>query len=634
LTTARSQAFLDRVAAGPLLADGAMGTMLYAAGVPLDQCLDAVNGTRPDLVADVHRAYVEAGADLLETNTFGANRFKLATHGLADRTEVLNEAGVRIARMVADAAGRPVFVAGSIGPLGRQLAPLGALTEHEALAAFAEQAKALVAAGADAVILETFVDLRELLVAVRAVRETASVPIIAQMTFAPDGRTLLGYTPEEIVSHLEALRVDVVGANCSVGPHSMIEVVERMVAVTRGPISAMPNAGLPSYVGGRLTYLASHDYMAEHAAMLVDAGVTIVGGCCGTTPQHIESMRAAITGRPRGTAQGPKPSPAPRLPATPRVGADRLETMESAAASPPPAPLAQKLGRRFVISVEVSPPRGANDAEELENCRRLRAVGADAVDIADNPMARLRMSPWATAARVQREVGLEAILHFTTRDRNLIRLQSDLLAVHALGIRNLLVLRGDPPQAGDYPQATAVSDIHPSGLVRMIKEFNRGRDLAGNSIGDPTEFVVGVALNLGARDLGREVRGLERKLAAGADFVCTMPIFEPETLDKFLRHAGALPVPMLIGVLPLHNARHAEFLHNELPGMVVPDGVREQLREARDGRETGLRVAGELLREIRGRVNGVYMVPSFGRYDRVTALIREVRGAMSAPHVP
>jgi homocysteine S-methyltransferase len=244
------------------------------------------------------------------------------------------------------------------------------------------------------------------------------------------------------------------------------------------------------------------------------------------------------------------------------------------------------------------------------------------------------MSPWATAARVQREVGLEAILHFTTRDRNLIRLQSDLLAVHALGIRNVLVLRGDPPQAGDYPQATAVSDVQPSGLVRMIREFNQGRDLAGNSIGDPTQFVVGVALNLGARDLGREVRGLERKLAAGADFICTMPIFEPETLDRFLSHAGALPVPMLVGVLPLHNARHAEFLHNELPGMVVPDGVRARLREARDGRETGLRVAGELLREIRDRVSGMYMIPSFGRYDRVTGLIREVRGAISAPHVP
>jgi homocysteine S-methyltransferase len=527
-----------------------------------------------------------------------------------------------------------VFVAGSIGPLGRQLAPMGAVTESEAVAAFAEQAKALVEAGADAVVIETFVDLRELLVAVRAVREIASIPIIAQMTFAPDGRTLLGYTPEEIVSHLEALRVDVVGANCSVGPYGMIEVVRRMAAVTRGPISAMPNAGLPAYVSGRLAYLASYAYMAEHAAGLVDAGVTIVGGCCGTTPQHIAAMRDAIAGRPRPAPQAPKPASAIRLPAAPRSGDDRLEALASAAASSPPAPLVRKLGQRFVITVEVSPPRGANDADELENCRRLRAAGADAVDVADNPMARLRMSPWATAARVQREVGLEAILHFTTRDRNLIRLQSDLLAVHALGIRNLLVLRGDPPQAGDYPQATAVLDVQPSGLVRMIREFNQGRDLAGNSIGDPTEFVVGVALNLGAPDLGRELRGLERKLAAGADFVCTMPIFEPETLDRFVRHAGTLSVPMLVGVLPLHNARHAEFLHNELPGMVVPDGVRARLREARDGRETGLRVAGELLREIRSRVSGTYLIPSFGRYDRVTSLIRETRGVPSAPHVP
>jgi homocysteine S-methyltransferase len=296
----------------------------------------------------------------------------------------------------------------------------------------------------------------------------------------------------------------------------------------------------------------------------------------------------------------------------------------------PPSTLAQKLGQRFVVTVEVSPPRGANDVEELENCRKLRAAGVDAVDVSDNPMARLRMSPWATAARIEREVGLETILHFTTRDRNLIRLQSDLLAVHALGIRNVLVLRGDHPQAGDYPQATAVSDIQPSGLVRMIKEFNQGRDVAGNAVGEPTRFHVGVALNLAARDQAREMRGLERKLAAGGDFVCTMPIFEPGTLDAFLARYGKLPVPLLVGVLPLYGSRQAEFLHNELPGMVVPDGVRAQMREARDGRETGLRLAHDLVREIQGRVDGVYMIPSFGRYERILTLVREVRTALPA----
>jgi homocysteine S-methyltransferase len=357
--------------------------------------------------------------------------------------------------------------------------------------------------------------------------------------------------------------------------------------------------------------------MAEHARALVELGVAVIGGCCGTTPEHIAAIRDAVLGvraispRPRPSAVAPPPPP-------------------PVPAAEEPGTLSQKLGRRFVVTVEVSPPRGAQDAEELESCRQLRAAGVDAVDVSDNPMARLRMSPWAVAARIQREVGLETILHFTMRDRNLIRLQSDLLGVHALGIRNLLVVRGDPPQAGDYPQATAVSDIHPSGLVRMIKEFNQGRDVAGNVIGSPTRFLVGVALNLAARDLGREARALERKLEAGGDFICTMPIFEADTLDRFLDHFGPLPVPVLIGVLPLHSERHAEFLHNELPGMVVPDGIRERMRAAKDGRETGLRAARELLLETRGRVAGAYLIPSFGRFDRIVELVREVRPALPA----
>ncbi|MGQ0568787.1 MAG: bifunctional homocysteine S-methyltransferase/methylenetetrahydrofolate reductase [Armatimonadota bacterium] len=617
MTESRSGPFLRRLAEAPVVADGAMGTMLYAKGVPFDQCLDGVNLTRPELVGGIHQAYLHAGADMLETNTFGANRLKLAAHGLAASVGIINAAGVRLAREAVQHAGRPVWIAGSIGPLGRQMAPLGALTEAEAIEAFTEQARALAEAGADLLILETFIDLRELTAGVRGVQEATGLPIIAQMTFAPDGRTLLGYTPEEIVARLESLGVTVIGANCSVGPQGIVEVLERMAAVSHTPLSAMPNAGLPAYVAGRVAYVASPAYMAEHAAGLVELGVAVVGGCCGTTPEHIAAMRAAVAGR-RAAAARPK---APAAAATPPPPAP---TMES------PGTFTQKLGRSFVVTVEVSPPRGAHDAEELENCRRLRAAGVDAIDVADNPMARLRMSPWATAARVQREVGVETILHFTTRDRNLIRLQSDLLAVHALGIRTVLVLRGDPPQAGDYPQATAVSDIHPSGLVRMIKEFNQGRDVAGNAIGEPTRFLTGVALNLAAHDLGREARALERKLAAGADFVCTMPVFDPATLDRFLERFGPLPVPVLVGILPLHGTKHAEFLHNELPGMVVPDGVRARMREAPDGRETGLRLARELLLAIRDRVGGAYLIPSFGRYDRIVDLMREVRPALPA----
>ncbi|MDR7420525.1 MAG: bifunctional homocysteine S-methyltransferase/methylenetetrahydrofolate reductase [Armatimonadota bacterium] len=615
--TAESHPFLARLADRPLVADGAMGTMLYARGVPYDHCFEAQNLNRPDLVRAIHVAYLEAGAEMLETNTFGANRLKLTGHGLDDEVGTVNAAGVRLAREAIAQADRPAWVAGSIGPLGRQMAPIGSLPEAEAVAVFAEQARALAEAGADLIVLETFSDLNEIAAAVRAVQQVTGVPVIAQMTFAQDGRTLLGYTPEEVVARLEPLGVAVIGANCSVGPQGIVDVLERMAAISRVPLSAMPNAGLPAYVGGRFAYVSSPGYMAEHAAALVAAGVTIVGGCCGTTPEHIAAMHVAVAGL-RSVGVRVK---APVMPAPPPV---------PAVAAEPAGSLAQKLGRRFVITVEVSPPRGANDAEELEQCRRLRAAGVDAVDVADNPMARLRMSPWATAARIQREVGMETILHFTTRDRNLIRLQSDLLAVHALGIHNVLVLRGDHPQAGDYPQATAVSDIHPSGLVHMIKQFNRGRDLAGNAIGEPTRFLVGIALNLAARDPGREIRGLEKKLSAGGDFICTMPIFEAETLDAFLARYGPLPVPLLLGVLPLYSSRHAEFLHNELPGMVVPEGVRAQMRASRDGRDLGLRLSRDLLLAVRDRVQGAYLVPSFGRYGRIVELVREVRAASPA----
>lgn len=615
--TGRAHPFLARLAKRPVLADGAMGTMLYARGVPFDQCFDTANLSDPEIVRGVHQAYLDAGAELLETNTFGANRLKLATHGFGERAAEINVAGVNLARHAARSAGRPIWVAGSIGPLGRPMAPLGAVSGEEATEVFSEQARALASSGADLLLFETFTDLHELIAAIHGAQRVTDVPIIAEMTFTPDGRTLLGYAPEEIVERLEALGVAVIGANCSVGPAGIVEVMERMLAVSKTPLSAMPNAGLPQYAGGRLVYVASPAYMAEHARLLAEMGVAVIGGCCGTTPEHTAAMARAIANRgtapPRVRRPAPPPSPSPAAPL-----------------AEPSSTLAQKLGTRFVITVEVSPPRGVQDADELESCRRLRAAGVDAIDVADNPMARLRMSPWAMAARVQREVGVETILHFTTRDRNLIRLQSDLLAVHALGIRTVLVLRGDPPQTGDYPQATAVSDVHPSGLVRMVKGFNQGRDLAGNPIGEPTRFLIGVALNMAARNPDRELRALERKIEAGADFICTMPIFDPETLDRFVLRVGPLSVPVLVGVLPLHGARHAEFLHNELPGMVVPERVRAEMQASRDGRETGRRLAMNLLLAVRDRVAGAYLVPSFGRYDQIVHLVGEMRAALPA----
>ena len=613
------QARLDR---GPLLADGAMGTMLYARGVPFDQCFDALNVDRPDLVTAIHGEYIAAGAELIETNTFGANRFKLSLHGLEDRVRAANVAGAAAARAAREASGRWVWIAGSIGPIGRPLAPLGTVKAGEARQAFAAQAKALAEGGVDLLIFETFSDLHELTEGVAAAKEVTGLPIIAQMTFTHEGKTLLGHTPAEIVARLEELGVAVIGANCSVGSQGVLEVMEQMVLVSRTPLSAMPNAGFPAYVNGRIIYFSAPQYMADYARQMVELGVTVVGGCCGTTPEHIQAMREVLR-----TVESPPP---PRL--RPRV---TVPAPPPVARPSPPTALAARLGRRFVLTVEVLPPRGTQEGPELEACQLLRQAGADTINVPDNPMARLRMSPWAMCLRIQTDVRMETVLHFTTRDRNLVRMQSDLLALHALGIRNILVLRGDPPQLGDYPSATAVSDVKPSGLIRLIKQFNEGRDLAGNDLGQATTFLVGAALNMGARDLDRELRGLEQKLRAGVDFLCTMPIFEPATLDRVLDRIGPLPVPLLVGILPLHGLRHAEFLHNEVPGMVIPSALRDAFRAApRNGREVGLRFAEALVAAIRPRVQGLYLIPSFGRYDRVLHLVQTLRKETPAPTDP
>ena len=613
------QARLDR---GPLLADGAMGTMLYARGVPFDQCFDALNVDRPDLVTAIHGEYIAAGAELIETNTFGANRFKLSLHGLEDRVRATNVAGAAAARAAREASGRWVWIAGSIGPIGRPLAPLGTVKAGEARQAFAAQAKALAEGGVDLLIFETFSDLHELTEGVAAAKEVTGLPIIAQMTFTHEGKTLLGHTPAEIVARLEELGVAVIGANCSVGSQGVLEVMEQMVLVSRTPLSAMPNAGFPAYVNGRIIYFSAPQYMADYARQMVELGVTVVGGCCGTTPEHIQAMREVLR-----TVESPPP---PRL--RPRV---TVPAPPPVARPSPPTALAARLGRRFVLTAEVLPPRGTQEGPELEACQLLRQAGADTINVPDNPMARLRMSPWAMCLRIQTDVRMETVLHFTTRDRNLVRMQSDLLALHALGIRNILVLRGDPPQLGDYPSATAVSDVKPSGLIRLIKQFNEGRDLAGNDLGQATTFLVGAALNMGARDLDRELRGLEQKLRAGVDFLCTMPIFEPATLDRVLDRIGPLPVPLLVGILPLHGLRHAEFLHNEVPGMVIPSALRDAFRAApRNGREVGLRFAEALVAAIRPRVQGLYLIPSFGRYDRVLHLVQTLRKETPAPTDP
>lgn len=617
--------FLERLAHGPLLADGAMGTMLYARGFSFDRCYEALNVEAPEVVLEIHRAYLRAGAELLETNTFGANRYRLAEHGLEDRVALLNRAGVTLARQAASEVDRPVWIAGSVGPLGVPLAPLGRVKAVEAREAFREQIAALAEAGVDVLVLETFSSLPELREAVRAAQEVAPhLPIIAEMTFAQDGHTLMGHTPEEIVEALLGLGIPVVGANCSVGPAKLLPVIRRMASrVTQagGPppyLSVMPNAGWPEMAAGRLRYPATPEYFAEYARRFLALGVRILGGCCGTTPEHIAAMRRALEEHTESPAEDHRPIFRAVSPRTP--------------SEPEPTELARRLrAGLFVVSVEVDPPRGHDASALLEVARSLKAGGVDALNIADSPMARLRMSPWALAFLVQNHVGMETILHFPTRGRNLLRIQSDLLAIHALGVRNLLVIRGDPPAQGDYPQATDAMDIVPSGLVQLIKErFNAGLDHAGESIGQPTTFFVGVALNFNAPDPIREIKALRRKIQSGADFIMTQPVYEPATLRDFLRRYeeenGPLPIPILAGVLPLMSLRHAEFLHNEVPGIQVPEAVRERLRRAgaEGARAEGLRIAQEVVAELAEFTQGLYVMPPMGRYELALQIMEAI----------
>ncbi len=607
--------FLERLRRGVLVADGAMGTMLYARGVPFDQPFEVLNVTHRDLVVEVHVEYVRAGAELIETNTFGGNRFKLGAKGLADRVRELNRAGAKVAKEARDVAGAPVFIAGSVGPLGKPLKPFGIVSAEEAYEAFREQVEALVEGGVDLVLLETFSDLDELCVAVRAARDVTDLPVVAQMTFDEEGRTLRGHAPGEVVRALEPLGVAAVGANCSVGPLPMVDVVAAMVQAASVPVTAMPNAGYPARVEGRYVYSTPPRYFAEHARRMAELGARVVGGCCGTTPEHIAAVAEAV----RDLRPTPEPRVVvtlPRRPEPPRIPEEGTE-------------LSRKLGRQFVISVEVDPPKGTDPTKDLLGARLVKERGADAVNVGDSPLGRVRMSASALCVLVQQHVGIETIIHFTTRDRNLMALQADLIGLHALGVRNVLALTGDPPRAGDYPSVTAVYDTDSVGLVRILKRLNEGVDLAGKPIGQPTRFCVGVAFDMHPDTLDREMRRLDEKVQAGADFIMTQPIFEPETLDHYLRRAGSPPLPMLVGVLPLQSSRHAEFLHHEVPGIHIPDWVRRRMAEAgNQGREEGLRLAAELLDAIADRVHGVYLMPSFGRYEVVAELVARVRARL------
>jgi homocysteine S-methyltransferase len=607
--------FLERLKEGAMLCDGAMGTLLYSRGTGFEHPFDELNLSKPEMVQKVHQDYIKVGAEIIETNTFGGNRVRLGAHGLAGKVKEINIKGVKIAREAREIEGEPVFVAGSIGPLGRPLAPIGKITLTQAFEAFQEQAEALLEGGVDLFIIETFSDLIEIKEAIKGVRRVSKLPIIAQMTFSEEGLTLMGHTPSGIGKELEKMEVDVIGVNCSVGPQRVLDVIYQMRKVTSLKLSAQPNAGFPRFVDGRFIYLSSPEYFAEYTRRFLSAGVAVLGGCCGTTPQHIQAMAKVLKEEKSGLNEEVEVIEVEK----------KLEEKVTVEELIEPSTFASKLKEKFVVSVELDPPRGVNPKKILRHAQMIKDGGVDAVNIADSPMARVRMSCLSLAALVKEKVGLEVILHLTCRDRNLMGLQSDLLGAHALGIRNILAITGDPPRLGDYPHATAVYDVDSIGLVKIIKRLNQGTDWAGNSIGSPTSFSIGVGVNPTAVDFEKEMERLEQKVEAGADFIFTQPLYDSETLKGFLKRTEGLNIPILVGLLPLHSFRQAEFLHHEVPGISIPQKIRNRMKEAGEkGIEEGILIAKEFLEEIKQMISGVYLIPSFGKVELALEVVEEI----------
>jgi methionine synthase I (cobalamin-dependent)/5,10-methylenetetrahydrofolate reductase len=607
--------FLERLARGPLLGDGAMGTQLHARGVSFERSFDELNLTEPNLVEEIHRAYISAGAELVETNTFGANRIKLARYGMESRVRDINFRAVKLAREAREISGEPVFIAGAVGPIGQQLEPIGRVSIKQATAAFEEQIAGLLEGGADLLVLETFTNLPELLAAVAAARRTADLPIVAQMTFAEDGLTLSAEEPSQVVQALQEAGADVIGVNCGVGPQVALQVLESMRRQSNLPLSGQPNAGLPARVEGRFFYFATPEYFATFARQAAELGVAYVGGCCGTTPAHIAAMRAAL--RPISAPQQPK-QPSPSRPMA--VDLNPTDPL-------PPTPFARHLAEKtFVVSVEIDPPRGLNPSKCIAGAQLVKEAGADAVNIGDSPMARVRMSALSLAVMVQQEVGIDTLIHFTSRDKNLMALQAELIGAHALGIRNVIALTGDPPRIGDYPSATGVWDVDSIGLIKILRRLNEGYDWLGTSIGRPASFTIACAVNPSAEDLENEIDRFKQKIDAGAHVAMSQPLYDRGTLEHFFERTGPLPIPFLLGVLPLQSSRHAEFMHNEVPGIEVPQALRDRMRNAgENGIAEGLQQSRELLEETKDLVQGVYLMPSFGRYEVVAELVRWLR---------
>lgn len=607
----------------PLLSDGAMGTLFHQRGINFDQCFDELNITQPALVGGIHREYIDAGSNIIQTNTFGANRYKLARHGLEKRIIEINTAGVELARRVIMASFKEVLIAGDIGPLGVRLAPFGRIQLDEACHAFKEQINALASAGCNILIIETFTDLYEVLEAIKAAKYVdENLPIIASMTFTRDDRTLLGDSPAKVARAIHHAGADVIGANCSGGPNQLLRLLQSMrQEVPQGKFSIMPNAGWPEQVGGRIMYAASPEYFSEYALTLWQAGADIIGGCCGTTPNHIAAMSQAIK-----TITSEKKHEIDRQISILSQDDNGIETQK-------PTDLAQRLSSgQFIFAVEMDPPRGLSTHKILAGASLLAESGADVINVADSPMARMRMSPWAVCNLIQRQIGIETVLHFPIRGRNLLRIQGDLLASHATNVRNVFVVMGDPTSIGDYPGAMDNYDLVPSGLIKLIKQgFNTGVDHSGSDIGQPTSFFVGCALNLNPPDIDSEINNLRRKINAGADFILTQPIYDLSVIQHFLEHYekfySKLSIPLIIGILPLVSSRHASFLQHEVPGINIPQEVHRKMQIAEEnGARAGIKIAIELINGFSSYANGVYLMPAFNRFDYTAEIIESVKG--------
>ncbi len=582
--------------------DGGMGTEIYARGVFINQCYDELNLTRPDLIKEIHADFIKAGAQAIETNTFGANYQKLQPYGLADKVYKINFAGAKIAREV---AGDEIYVIGSVGPLGKKLDSNDPAKVKRTREIYTEQIKALLDGGIDAVTFETFFDINELLLAIDVAKSLADIPVIAQMTINENFFTIYGVSAEDIVEQLNNSKADVMGLNCSVGPKIMHEALEKIKSSAKKPISILPNAGYPQTVNGRKLYLTSSEYLAEYSRRFVQSGASIIGGCCGTTPDHIKTIKHAITSfQPRKKTIDIKVNENKYTP---------VEQTDPATKSL----MAKKLyNKEFICTVEMVPPRGITTEKSLAKAKELMDAGVDCINLPDGPRASSRMGAPFIAKEILDKVGIEPVLHYTARDRNLLGIISDLIGIHAIGIKNILLITGDPPKMGDLPDATAVFDVDAIGLITIANNLNHGIDLGGNSIGKPTEYLIGAGVNPGAIDMDEEMRRFEKKIKAGAEYFITQPVFDTNILFKFLNDVKHYNIPIIAGVWPLVSLRNAEFMNNEVPGASVADDVMAKMRAAKskeEARETGIQIAQQTILDIKSEVQGVQVSMPFGK---------------------